>query len=217
MGSDSDLPVLSPGLEILREFGVPYELRITSAHRTPRHVMEVAAGAAARGVRVVIAAAGGAAALPGMFASGTALPVIGVPVKTTHLDGMDSLLSIVQMPVSAYVSVLRRCPSIGYRFWCACGFPVSVLSCIRVLFLDFIGHVGAITLADNGDVQKGIPTATVGINNSINAALLAIQILGSFLPEYQEQVVKYREDMERTVLEKDVNVKAEGHIKYLAR
>jgi phosphoribosylaminoimidazole carboxylase len=100
MGSDSDLPVLSAGLAILREFGVPYAVDITSAHRTARYMMKVASAAAARGVRVVIAAAGGAAHLPGMFASETTLPVIGVPVKATHLDGVDSLLSIVQMPVS---------------------------------------------------------------------------------------------------------------------
>jgi phosphoribosylaminoimidazole carboxylase len=99
MGSDSDLPVLQAGLNILREFGVPYALDITSAHRTPKRMMQVAAEAAGRGIRVIIAAAGGAAHLPGMMSSETPLPVIGVPVKATHLDGVDSLLSIVQMPV----------------------------------------------------------------------------------------------------------------------
>jgi phosphoribosylaminoimidazole carboxylase len=100
MGSDSDLPVLKPGLDILREFGVPYALDITSAHRTARYMMRVAEEAAGRGIKVIIAAAGGAAHLPGMLSSETPLPVIGVPVKATHLDGLDSLLSIVQMPVS---------------------------------------------------------------------------------------------------------------------
>lgn len=100
MGSDSDLPVLKAGLDILTQFGVPWEVDITSAHRTPVKMGEVATQAAARGIKVIIAAAGGAAHLPGMLAAYTALPVIGVPVKATHLDGLDSLLSIVQMPVS---------------------------------------------------------------------------------------------------------------------
>jgi phosphoribosylaminoimidazole carboxylase len=100
MGSDSDLPVLKPGLDVLRQFGVPYALDITSAHRTPKRMMRVADEAAGRGIKVIIAAAGGAAHLPGMLSSETPLPVIGVPVKATHLDGVDSLLSIVQMPVS---------------------------------------------------------------------------------------------------------------------
>ena len=100
MGSDSDLPVLRPGLDILKEFGVPTEVRITSAHRTPNLMAEVAEAAAGRGIKVVIAAAGGAAHLPGMAASHTTLPVIGVPVKGSYLDGVDSLHSIVQMPVS---------------------------------------------------------------------------------------------------------------------
>lgn len=99
MGSDSDLPVLKAGLDILREFGVPFALDITSAHRTPKYMMKVADEAAGKGIKVIIAAAGGAAHLPGMLSSETPLPVIGVPVKATHMDGMDSLLSIVQMPV----------------------------------------------------------------------------------------------------------------------
>ena len=102
MGSDSDLPVLKAGLDILKQFGVPYALDITSAHRTPKYMMRVADEAAGKGIKVIIAAAGGAAHLPGMLSSETPLPVIGVPVKATHLDGMDSLLSIVQMPVSLF-------------------------------------------------------------------------------------------------------------------
>lgn len=104
MGSDSDLGVLSAGLDILEKFQVPYDCTITSAHRTPSRMTELANSAAARGVKVLIAAAGGAAHLPGMLASETTVPVIGVPVKATHFDGNDSLLSIVQMPVSYYLN-----------------------------------------------------------------------------------------------------------------
>ncbi|KAL1835411.1 hypothetical protein VTJ49DRAFT_6778 [Mycothermus thermophilus] len=161
MGSDSDLPVLSAGLAILREFGVPYALDITSAHRTPKRMMQVAAEAAERGIRVIIAAAGGAAHLPGMLSSETPLPVIGVPVKATHLDGVDSLLSIVQMP-------------------------------------------------------RGVPTATVGINNSTNAALLAVRILGAFVPEYQEKMRRYQLDMEEQVLAKGDKLREIGDVEYLA-
>lgn len=100
MGSDSDLPVLKAGIDILNQFGVPWEVDITSAHRTPARMADVATKAAARGIKVIIAAAGGAAHLPGMVSAYTPLPVIGVPVKATHLDGVDSLYSIVQMPVS---------------------------------------------------------------------------------------------------------------------
>ncbi|KAL2141492.1 hypothetical protein VTI28DRAFT_2366 [Corynascus sepedonium] len=161
MGSDSDLPVLKAGLDVLREFGVPYALDITSAHRTPRYMMRVAGEAAGRGIRVIIAAAGGAAHLPGMLSSETPLPVIGVPVKATHLDGMDSLLSIVQMP-------------------------------------------------------RGVPTATVGINNSTNAALLAIRILGTFVPEYQEKMKRYQAEMEEQVIVKGNKLREVGDIEYLA-
>ncbi|KAL2199360.1 hypothetical protein P885DRAFT_31992 [Corynascus similis CBS 632.67] len=161
MGSDSDLPVLKAGLDVLREFGVPYALDITSAHRTPRYMMRVAGEAAGRGIRVIIAAAGGAAHLPGMLSSETPLPVIGVPVKATHLDGMDSLLSIVQMP-------------------------------------------------------RGVPTATVGINNSTNAALLAIRILGTFVPEYQDKMKRYQAEMEEQVIVKGNKLREVGDIEYLA-
>ncbi|KAK4116283.1 Phosphoribosylaminoimidazole carboxylase [Canariomyces notabilis] len=161
MGSDSDLPVLKPGLDVLRQFGVPYALDITSAHRTPKRMMRVADEAAGRGIKVIIAAAGGAAHLPGMLSSETPLPVIGVPVKATHLDGVDSLLSIVQMP-------------------------------------------------------RGVPTATVGINNSTNAALLAVRILGSFVPEYQEKMRKYQLEMEEQVIVKGDKLRQEGDVAYLA-
>jgi len=98
MGSDSDLPVLKPGLALLKELGISYQETITSAHRTPKRMIEAAENAAANGFKVIIAAAGGAAHLPGMIASSTTLPVIGVPVKASTLDGVDSLYSIVQMP-----------------------------------------------------------------------------------------------------------------------
>jgi 5-(carboxyamino)imidazole ribonucleotide mutase len=98
MGSDSDLEVMRPAVDVLAEFGVAFEVRVVSAHRTPDVLYEYANTAADRGLRVIIAGAGGAAHLPGMTASMTALPVIGVPVPREKLDGLDSLLSIVQMP-----------------------------------------------------------------------------------------------------------------------
>jgi 5-(carboxyamino)imidazole ribonucleotide mutase len=98
MGSDSDLPAMQEAANILEQFGVPYEMRITSAHRTPEVMSSYAAAAVKRGLKVIIAGAGGAAHLPGMTASFTPLPVIGVPIKTKALDGLDSLLSIAQMP-----------------------------------------------------------------------------------------------------------------------
>jgi 5-(carboxyamino)imidazole ribonucleotide mutase len=98
MGSDSDLPVMKEAAEILGEAGVACELTIVSAHRTPRRLVEYAENAAQRGLKLIIAGAGGAAHLPGMTAALTTLPVIGVPVKTTAFSGLDSLLSIVQMP-----------------------------------------------------------------------------------------------------------------------
>jgi 5-(carboxyamino)imidazole ribonucleotide mutase len=106
MGSDSDWTVMSAAADALDEFDVPYEARVVSAHRTP-HVMAGYAGSAVdRGLRVIIAGAGGAAHLPGMVASMTPLPVIGVPVPLKHLDGMDSLLSIVQMPAGIPVATV---------------------------------------------------------------------------------------------------------------
>ncbi|PHH92195.1 hypothetical protein CDD83_8484 [Cordyceps sp. RAO-2017] len=161
MGSDSDLPVLSAGLDVLERFGVPYDCTITSAHRTPARMAELARAAAARGVKVLIAAAGGAAHLPGMLASETTVPVIGVPVKATHLDGNDSLLSIVQMP-------------------------------------------------------RGIPVATVGINNSTNAALLAVRILGSHYSEYRDRMDRYMEGLRVEVEDKAARLEHVGYQAYLA-
>ena len=106
MGSDSDLPVMQDAAGILAEFQVPHEVTIVSAHRTPARLYDYARGAAERGLRVIIAGAGGAAHLPGMAASLTPLPVIGVPVKTSALGGQDSLLSIVQMPAGVPVATV---------------------------------------------------------------------------------------------------------------
>ncbi|PHH61647.1 hypothetical protein CDD81_8058 [Ophiocordyceps australis] len=162
MGSDSDLSIMAAGLDILERFEVPYDYTITSAHRTPARMTELAQTAESRGIKVLIAAAGGAAHLPGMLASETVVPVIGVPVKATHLDGQDSLLSIVQMP-------------------------------------------------------RGIPVATVGINNSTNAALLAIRILGSCYPEYRVKLAKYMETMRHEVEAKAMKLGQVGYRDYLAK
>lgn len=124
MGSDSDWPVLSEAHQILNEFGVAHEVRVISAHRTPTEMLEYAETASKRGLKILIAGAGGAAHLPGMLASATRLPVIGVPINITKLDGIDAFLSIVQMP-------------------------------------------------------KGVPVATVGIDNAANAALLSVRILAN--------------------------------------
>jgi 5-(carboxyamino)imidazole ribonucleotide mutase len=106
MGSTSDLPVVQGAVDELVRFGVPHEVRVLSAHRTPFDMLEWARTAAERGLRVVIAAAGGAAHLPGMVASATTLPVIGIPVPLAHLSGLDSLLSIVQMPAGVPVATV---------------------------------------------------------------------------------------------------------------
>ena len=106
MGSDSDLPTMQGAIDALDEFGVVHEVRVVSAHRTPEVMYDYARTAADRGLRVIIAGAGGAAHLPGMTASMTSLPVIGVPVPLQHLDGLDSLLSIVQMPAGVPVATV---------------------------------------------------------------------------------------------------------------
>ena len=139
MGSKSDWETMRHADEMLTHFGVPHECAIVSAHRTPQHMAEFAASAEARGVEVVIAGAGGAAHLPGMVAAQTLLPVLGVPVESHALKGMDSLLSIVQMPG---------------------GIPVGTLA---------IGKAGA-----------------------INAALLAVAILGNSRPDLREKLRAFR-------------------------
>lgn len=161
MGSDSDLKTLVPGLKLLRDnFGIDPEVRITSAHRTPSFMGEYASRAADRGVKVIIAAAGGAAHLPGMVAAHTTLPVIGVPVKGSALDGVDSLHSIVQMP-------------------------------------------------------RGVPVATVGINNSTNAALLAVRQLAAFNADLRKKLEGFAEHNKKENLEvKDVKLQEVGWEKY---
>ncbi len=106
MGSDSDWPVMRGAADALAEFDVTYEVGVVSAHRSPQRMLDYAGSAAERGLKVIIAGAGGAAHLPGMVASATVLPVIGVPVPLKHLDGMDSLLSIVQMPAGIPVATV---------------------------------------------------------------------------------------------------------------
>lgn len=106
MGSASDLETMAPAADVLRELGVPVEVRVVSAHRTPTEMVRFAETAAERGLRAIVAGAGGAAHLPGMLAALTVLPVIGVPVPLRHLDGMDSLLSIVQMPAGVPVATV---------------------------------------------------------------------------------------------------------------
>jgi len=155
MGSDSDLPKMKPACEMLRDLQVPFEVTVVSAHRTPHRMVEYAEAAAGRGLKVIIAAAGGAAHLPGMTASLTSLPVIGVPIALKFLDGVDSLHSIVQMP-------------------------------------------------------KGIPVATVAIDNSANAALLAARIVSAFLPRVAANVEKFQKESEQTVLKKVEVLKEKG-------
>ena len=138
MGSDSDLPVMTGAIEALTELGIAHEVRVLSAHRTPVEMIAYGQTAAERGLKVIIAGAGGAAHLPGMLASVTTLPVIGVPVRTTALAGIDSLLSIVQMP-------------------------------------------------------RGVPVATVAIDNGRNAGLLAARILALGDPALRMRVEATRE------------------------
>ncbi|RKP38939.1 AIR carboxylase-domain-containing protein [Dimargaris cristalligena] len=159
MGSDSDLPTMKAGAQILEDFGVPFELTIVSAHRTPERLCTYARTAHKRGIKVIIAAAGGAAHLPGMVASMTPLPVIGVPIKGSSLDGVDSLYSIVQMP-------------------------------------------------------RGVPVATVAINNSTNGALLAVRMLAPFISEYLDKMAKYQHQMEKDVLKKADRLETAGWADY---
>ena len=131
MGSDSDWSVMSGAGEVLDDFGVGYEVGVVSAHRTPGRMMEYATGAAGRGLRVIIAGAGGAAHLPGMVASATVLPVIGVPVPLSTLDGLDSLLSIVQMPAGIPVATVsiggaRNAALLAVRILASSGTPDGV-------------------------------------------------------------------------------------------
>lgn len=154
MGSNSDFPIVKPAIKILKSFGIQYEVNVMSAHRTPDQVSEYAKSADQRGIGVIIGAAGKAAHLPGVLAAYTTLPVIGLPIKSSTLDGMDSLFSIVQMP-------------------------------------------------------KGIPVATVAINGSENAALLAIQILALSDKRLSDELKAYRAYMEKQVIEQNNDVQKE--------
>ena len=156
MGSDSDLPVMKAAAEQLDTFGIPYEVTVVSAHRTPMRMVEYAQSARERGLKVIIAGAGGAAHLPGMVASLTTLPVIGVPVKSSNsIDGWDSMLSILQMP-------------------------------------------------------NGIPVATVALNASKNAGILAASILSIADSELSDRLSAYKQQMETEVLGKAGNLRQEG-------
>jgi phosphoribosylaminoimidazole carboxylase PurE protein len=155
MGSDSDLPVMQSAVDILGELGIGHEVRVTSAHRTPDEMIQYGKEAADRGIQVIIAGAGGAAHLPGMLASVTILPVIGVPVRTSALSGMDSLLSIVQMP-------------------------------------------------------RGVPVATVAVDNATNAGLLAARILALSNPELAAKVAARTEEMKQMALDADARVRQAG-------
>lgn len=148
MGSDSDLPVMLPATRILEQFGVPFETSIVSAHRTPARMVSFARTAADRGVRVIIAGAGGAAHLPGMVASETSLPVLGVPVKASVLDGVDSLYSIVQMPVSllAQADLSENVALLTSRLWFAARHSCC---CSRHQQLDQCGAAGSSHLVDS--------------------------------------------------------------------
>ncbi|XP_024971375.1 phosphoribosylaminoimidazole carboxylase, chloroplastic isoform X2 [Cynara cardunculus var. scolymus] len=160
MGSDSDLPVMKEAAKVLEEFDVSVEVRIVSAHRTPELMFSYATSARGRGIQVIIAGAGGAAHLPGMVAALTPLPVIGVPVRASALDGLDSLLSIVQMP-------------------------------------------------------RGVPVATVAINNATNAGLLAVRMLGVTDTTLQARMIQFQEDARDTVLEKTERLEKVGWEDYL--
>ncbi|HSF00435.1 MAG TPA: 5-(carboxyamino)imidazole ribonucleotide mutase [Nitrososphaeraceae archaeon] len=162
MGSDSDLKVMKETAEILEYFDIEYELTIVSAHRTPERMFQYASNAIEKGIKVIIAGAGGAAHLPGMIASLTSIPVIGVPIKSsTSLEGLDSLLSIVQMP-------------------------------------------------------PGIPVATVGINGSKNAGILACQILGTQNNLLLDKLEKYKKDIKNQVISKANKLEEIGWKEYLS-
>lgn len=160
MGSDSDLPVMQEAAQVLDELQIPYALTIVSAHRTPDRMYEYAKTAHKKGLHVIIAGAGGAAHLPGMIAAISPLPVIGVPVKTNTLNGLDSLYSIVQMP-------------------------------------------------------PGIPVATMAINGSKNAGLMAAKMLAAGDPKILKKVIAFSNNLKESVLVKAKKIEKTGHQKYL--
>ena len=155
MGSDSDWPVMKLAAEALAEFGIPYEADVVSAHRMPREMIAYGEKAAGRGLKVIIAGAGGAAHLPGMVASATTLPVIGVPVPLQFLDGMDSLLSIVQMPAGVPVATV----SIG-------GARNAGLLAVRIL-----GAFDADLAKRMADFQRGLADMVADKETALRARL----------------------------------------------
>ncbi|MBD0023332.1 5-(carboxyamino)imidazole ribonucleotide mutase [Gordonia pseudamarae] len=156
MGSDSDWPTMEAAAEALAEFGVPFEVGVVSAHRTPQRMLDYAAGAAGRGISVIIAGAGGAAHLPGMVASATPLPVIGVPVPLKYLDGMDSLLSVVQMPAGVPVATV----SIG-------GARNAGLLAVRILAASDPALLDRMT-----DFQRGLEAMVLAKDEALRDRLL---------------------------------------------
>jgi len=182
MGSDSDRSVLTPGIALLKELKVPHSVTITSAHRTPQWMVRFAEDAASNGIKVIIAAAGGAAHLPGMVAANTWLPVIGVPVKASVLDGLDSLLSIVQMPVCFMGSD-------SYEWLLV---ERSSANCM----------------------QRGCPVASVAINNSVNAAQLAVRILSVSHADIRERLQSHLAAQTNSVLEKAQKMEIDGFDAY---
>ena len=161
MGSHSDLPTMQAAADVLKEFGIEYELDIVSAHRTPEKMVEYAKTAHTKGLQVIIAGAGGAAHLPGMVASLTPLPVIGVPIKSSNsIDGWDSLLSIVQMP-------------------------------------------------------NGVPVATVAVNASQNAGILAAQIIGTNDKLILEKIIAFKNELKEKVLKASDDLRSSSPKKYL--
>ncbi|GGG12773.1 N5-carboxyaminoimidazole ribonucleotide mutase [Rhodococcoides trifolii] len=156
MGSDSDWPTMEAAAEALAEFGIAFEVGVVSAHRTPQRMLDYATGAAGRGIEVIIAGAGGAAHLPGMVASATPLPVIGVPVPLKYLDGMDSLLSIVQMPAGVPVATV----SIG-------GARNAGLLAVRIL-----GSSDPILRERMSDFQKSLEKMVLDKDDALRRSLL---------------------------------------------
>jgi len=157
MGSKSDLPTMQAASDILKEFSIEHEVRVVSAHRTPHDMVEYGASAAPRGLQVLIAGAGGAAHLPGMLASITPLPVIGVPVPSAHLDGVDSLLSIAQMPAGVPVATV----GVGNS-------KNAGLLALRILSLqdehlrdNYLEFVAAQTKASRGQNESVITASTI--------------------------------------------------------
>jgi 5-(carboxyamino)imidazole ribonucleotide mutase len=161
MGSDSDWEVMSGAVKALTEFGVPHEVDVVSAHRMPREMIAYGEQAAGRGLKVIVAGAGGAAHLPGMLASVTPLPVIGVPVPLAHLDGMDSLLSIVQMPAGVPVATVsignaRNAGLLAVRILAASD------PALQERMLAFQGELGAAATAKGAALRRHVTGVGVG-------------------------------------------------------